>query len=234
MDLLLATRNAHKTREFAEILGHEFEVSDLSSVTNAPEIKETGQTFAENAILKALAVSQDRQLVGASRCDARTAQRTVPTYVVADDSGLEVDALGGAPGIYSARYAGEKASDQANVEKLLGELARVWRNFPSCDLPNRQVGNLPHFSARFQCVIALGRDGKLLGTFEGMVEGVIVDLARGRSGFGYDPIFVPHGFDKTFAELPAKIKSQISHRAKAIAALREALRSSGLGMRTAN
>jgi len=196
--LLLATRNAHKTREFAEILGKDFAVSDLSSVQGAPEIKETGGSFEENATLKALAVSQLRSASGG--------------LVVADDSGLEVDALKGAPGIYSARYAGENASDEANVEKLLRTLSR--QNLPA----SKRV-------ARFRCVIALARAGKLLGTFEGLVEGAIVDLARGRNGFGYDPIFVPEGFDRTFAELPAEIKNKISHRAKAIARLREALRS---------
>lgn len=196
--LLLATRNAHKTREFAEILGKDFEVSDLLSVRDAPEINETGGSFAENAILKALAVSQLRSASGG--------------LVVADDSGLEVDALEGAPGIYSARYAGENASDEANVDKLLRELSR--HNVPASKR-----------AARFRCVIALARAGKLLGTFEGVVEGAIVDLARGRSGFGYDPIFVPKSFDRTFAELPAEIKNKISHRAKAITRLREALRS---------
>ena len=125
---------------------------------------------------------------------------------MADDSGLEVDALGGAPGIYSARYAGENASDEQNIDKLLRELTR------------RNVRRSR--SARFRCVIALARDGKLLGTFEGVVEGVIVDLPRGERGFGYDPIFVPKGFDKTFGELSDEIKNRISHRAKAIAALR--------------
>ena len=196
--LLLATRNAHKTREFAEILGKDFAVSDLSSVQGAPEIKETGGSFEENATLKALAVSQLRSASGG--------------LVVADDSGLEVDALKGAPGIYSARYAGENASDEANVEKLLRTLSR--QNVPA----SKRV-------ARFRCVIALARAGKLLGTFEGLVEGAIVDPTRGRNGFGYDPIFVPEGFDRTFAELPAEIKNKISHRAKAIARLREALRS---------
>jgi XTP/dITP diphosphohydrolase len=196
--LLLATRNAHKTREFAEILGKDFEVRDLSSVQGAPEIKETGGSFEENAILKALAVSQLRSASGG--------------LVMADDSGLEVDALNGAPGIYSARYAGENASDEANVDKLLRELSR--QNLPASKR-----------TARFRCVIALARAGKLLGTFEGVAEGVIVDLARGRNGFGYDPIFVPEGFDWTFAELPAEIKNKISHRAKAITRLRAALRS---------
>ena len=202
--LLLATCNAHKTREFAEVLGDEFELSDLSSMRDVPEIEETGQTFADNAILKALAVS-------------RTGDRNL---VVADDSGLEVEVLGGAPGIYSARYAGEQASDQANVEKLLREL-----NVRNVSIDKRK--------ARFRCVIALARAGKLLGTFEGTVEGTIVDLPRGRNGFGYDPIFVPQGFDKTFAELSAETKNKISHRAKAIAALHTALRSGSLKPRNA-
>src|SRR5438477_1320867 len=111
MDLVLATRNAHKTREFAQLLGNEFQVEDLSRVA-APSIEETGKTFAENAVIKAVAASKE-----------------VPGLVVADDSGLEVDALNGAPGIYSARYAGENATDKANIDKLLSELAR--RNVPA-------------------------------------------------------------------------------------------------------
>ena len=198
MQLIVATRNAHKTREFAEILGDEFHVSDLSSARNIPEIKETGRTFAENAILKVLAVAQDRTASGGQDRQG---------LVVGDDSGLEVDALGGAPGIHSARYAGDEATDKDNVAKLLSELGR--RNLSSHQR-----------SARFRCVLALARKGKLLGTFEGVAEGVIVDLARGAGGFGYDPIFVPEGFDKTFAELPPEMKNRISHRAKAIASLR--------------
>jgi XTP/dITP diphosphohydrolase len=203
MELLLATRNTHKTREFAELLGDQFEISDLSSAPQSTPVEETGRTFAENAILKAVSAplattspsggGQDRHL-----------------FVIADDSGLEVDALEGAPGIYSARYAGENASDQQNVEKLLRELKA--RN-PSDTKP----------SARFRCVIALARDGRSLGTFEGAVEGTIVDLPRGQRGFGYDPIFLPNGFDQTFGELSAEIKNRISHRAKAVAALRNAL-----------
>jgi XTP/dITP diphosphohydrolase len=202
MDLLLATRNAHKTREFTQILGDEFHVYDLSTARNIPEIKETGRTFTENAILKALAVAQE-PVLGESRMDRQV-------LVVADDSGLEVDALDGAPGIYSARYAGDKATDKDNVDKLLSELAR--RNVPSHER-----------SARFRCVLALARTGKVLGTFEGLAEGVIVDIARGADGFGYDPIFLPEGFDKTFAELPTEMKNRISHRAKAIASLRDYL-----------
>ena len=183
--LLLATRNTHKTREFAEILGKEFEVGDFSSGPAAPKVEETGITFEENAVLKALAISQDR-----------------PLLVAADDSGIEVDALNGAPGIYSARYAGQDATDEQNIDKLLSELAH--RNVPQ-----------PKRTARFRCVIALARAGKLLNTFEGIAEGVIVDLPRGEHGFGYDPIFMPKGFDRTFAELPAETKNKISHRAQA-------------------
>jgi len=134
-----------------------------------------------------------------------------PTYartgfIVADDSGLEVDALGGAPGIFSARYAGENATDKQNIERLLGELART-------------VADETKRSAQFRCAIALARKGELLGTFEGIVEGIVVERARGLYGFGYDPIFVPRGFQETFAELPAEVKDTISHRAKAIRGL---------------
>ena len=192
--LLLATRNANKTREFRELLGKDFDVYDLSFFDEMAIPKESGRTFEENAILKAVAASQDR----------RVQDRHL--LIVADDSGLEVDALGGAPGIFSARYAGEHASDKENIDKLLSELAR--RNAP-----------LDQRSARFRCVIALAREGNLLGKFEGIVKGSIVDLPRGSRGFGYDPIFVPNGFEQTFAELPAEAKNRISHRAEAIRAL---------------
>jgi XTP/dITP diphosphohydrolase len=189
MQLIVATRNAHKTREIERILGPPFTVSDLSAHPKIPDVRENGKSFEENATLKA---------VGASR--------HLSGLVVADDSGLEVDALGGAPGIFSARYAGENATDTENIEKLLGELARN-----AIDETKR--------SARFRCVIVLARQGKLLGTFEGIVEGTIVERARGLHGFGYDPVFVPHGFVETFAELSAEVKNTISHRAKAIRGL---------------
>ena len=191
--LLLATRNAHKTREFAEILEDEFHVSDLLEAQNIPKTKESGRTFAENAIAKAVRVS-----------------RVVVDLVVGEDSGLEVDALDGAPGILSARYAGENATAHDNIDKLLRALARTD--------PDRALR-----SARFRCVLALARGGKLLGTFEGLIGGIIVDPPRGENGFGYDPVFVPDGFDKTFAELPAEVKNRISHRARAIRALRARL-----------
>jgi XTP/dITP diphosphohydrolase len=191
--LIVATRNAHKTREIRRILGADFAVSDLSAYPEASETVETGKTFEENAVLK-----------------ATTASRQLPGLVVADDSGLEVDALGGAPGIYSARYAGQNATDKQNIDELLAELARIER---------------AKRSARFCCVIALAREGKLLGTFEGVVEGIIVDSPRGRGGFGYDPVFMPTEFGKTFGQLSPTEKDQVSHRARALEKLRVRLSS---------
>jgi XTP/dITP diphosphohydrolase len=189
MQLIVATRNAHKMREIQRILGPAFSVSDLSAHPEIPDIRETGKSFEENAILKAVGTS--RYLLG---------------FIVADDSGLEVDALGGAPGIFSARYAGENATDKQNIDRLLRELTRTGVEETKT-------------SARFRCIIALAQQAELLGTFEGSVEGTIVERARGSNGFGYDPIFVPRGFEETFAELPSEVKNTISHRAKAIRGL---------------
>jgi XTP/dITP diphosphohydrolase len=193
IELVVATRNRHKTCEIQHILGPEFMVRDLAD-TDVAEIRENGTSFEENAKLKALAAS-----------------RHLPGLVIADDSGLEIDALGGAPGIYSARYAGANATSKDKIDKLLRELARV-----------RATGD--GRCARFRCVVALARNGDLLGTFEGTVEGRITDRARGDAGFGYDPIFVPDGFEQTFGELSALVKNAISHRAKAIRALDDRLR----------
>lgn len=190
MNLLLASRNPHKTREFQQLLGKEFAFDDLQSFSEIQIAEETGRTFAENATLKAVSASKSSQ-----------------SLVIADDSGLEIEALGSAPGIYSARYAGENASDAENITKLLRELK---------DVADR--------SARFRCVIVLAQRGKVRRTFEGVVEGQIVDLPRGANGFGYDPVFRPDGFQQTFAEMTEELKNRISHRAKAIAGLREALR----------
>jgi XTP/dITP diphosphohydrolase len=194
IELVVATRNGHKTREIQHILGSEFKVRDLGAHPEVSEIRESGTSFEENAKLKALAAS-----------------RQLPALVIADDSGLEVDALGGAPGIYSARYAGANATDRDKIDKLLRELDRV----RASDDRRR---------ARFRCVVALARNGDLLGTFEGTVEGRIADKARGDSGFGYDPIFIPEGFKQTFGELTTEVKNTISHRAKAIRALAVRLR----------
>ena len=186
IELIVATRNSHKTREIQHILGAEFRVGDLEAHPEVSEIRETGTSFEENAKLKALAAS-----------------RQLAALVIADDSGLEVDALGGAPGIYSARYAGANATERGKIEKLLGELARVH----TTDDQRR---------ARFRCVVALAHNGNLLGTFEGVVEGRIADQMRGDVGFGYDPIFIPEGFEQTFGELAPEVKNTISHRAKAM------------------
>jgi XTP/dITP diphosphohydrolase len=194
IELVVATRNRHKTREIQHILGPEFKVRDLGAHPGVSEICESGTSFEENAKLKALAVS-----------------RQLPALVIADDSGLEVDALGGAPGIYSARYAGANATDTDKIDKLLRELERV-----------RATQDRRY--ARFRCVVTLARNGGLLGTFEGTVEGRITDKARGDSGFGYDPIFIPEGLKQTFGELPTEVKNTISHRAKAIRALADRLR----------
>jgi XTP/dITP diphosphohydrolase len=187
--LLLATLNAHKTREIQQILGPEFELRDLTAYPEISEIVESGKSFEENAKLKAIAISKE-----------------LSALVIADDSGLEVAALDGAPGIYSARYAGEKATDKENIDRLLEELARI-----GAQRDQRR--------ARFRCVLALARNGQVLGTFEGIADGAIVDQPRGSHGFGYDPIFVPNGFEETFGELPAELKNRISHRAQAIHAL---------------
>ncbi len=181
-------------REVQLILGPEFAVRDLGAYPEISEIRESGISFEENATLKALAVS-----------------RKLPGLVVADDSGLEVDALGGAPGIYSARYAGVNASEKEKIDKLLRELA------PSGTTNDARA-------ARFRCVVALARNGTLIGTFSGIVEGRIANQARGKGGFGYDPIFIPQGFEQTFGELPAEAKNRISHRAKAIRILAAGLR----------
>ena len=194
IELVVATRNAHKTREIQHILGSNFTVRDLRAIPEVSEICESGTSFEENAKLKALAAS-----------------RQLPALVIADDSGLEVDALGGAPGIYSARYAGANATDRDKIDKLLRELARIRAT------DDRRC-------ARFRCVVALARNGDLLETFEGIVEGRIADEARGDSGFGYDPIFIPEGFEQTFGELATEVKNSISHRAKAIRALAVRLR----------
>lgn len=190
--LILATRNAHKTREFRGILGPGFVLEDLRAFPDWPEVEETGATFEENAILKARATS--RRMAG---------------LVVSDDSGLEVAALGGAPGVHSARYAGAEATDEMNVHKLLDALR-------DCGSDERR--------AQFKCVLALAVKGRVVRTLVGAVSGSIVDAPRGKAGFGYDPIFQPDGYAETFAELGAEEKNRISHRAKAIAALREYLR----------
>ncbi len=191
--LYLATRNAHKTAEFREMLGAVYEIRDATTVPNAPEVAETGLTFEANAALKALALSQ-----------------LVEAPVVADDSGLEVDALHGAPGVRSARYAGENASDADNRTKLLAALQAAGARGKAR-------------SARFRCVLVLAQHGVVLTTVDGRVEGVLTAKERGIGGFGYDPLFIPEGACSTFAELPPSAKHAISHRGRAITRLRPLL-----------
>ena len=190
IDLLVATRNAHKTEEIQRILGPQFNVTDLAGHPEIPHIAESGTTFQDNAIIKAVAAS-----------------KRIPGFVIADDSGLEVEALGGAPGIHSARYAGMNATDQEKTDKLLEELTRVGAT------KNAR-------RARFRCVLALACNGNVLGAFEGIIEGQIADRPHGSHGFGYDPIFIPEGFQQTFGQLAPAEKNQFSHRARALERLR--------------
>ena len=192
--LLIATKNAHKTAEIAAMLGPGWDVSDLNAHPEIPAPEETGATFAENAAIKALAAS-----------------RLFAGLVLADDSGLEVDALGGAPGVRSARYAGPQATDADNRAKLLHALA----SFRGKER-----------AARFRCALVLAEDGEPRATFDGTVEGVIINAGRGDGGFGYDALFVPHGHCETFAQLPAAVKNQLSHRARAMEKARAFLQSS--------
>lgn len=180
--LLVATGNRHKTGEIRAILGDAFEVRDLNDVPHLIPAEENGITFEENASLKALGIAG--QIEG---------------LVLADDSGLEVDALGGAPGVWSARYAGSGATDAQNRQKLLAALDGIAER-----------------TARFRCVMVLARENEVLGVFSGAVEGKLVGDERGEGGFGYDPLFVPEGFDQTFAELSGEIKNTLSHRARAL------------------
>lgn len=184
--LLIATKNAHKAQEIRAILGAAWTVTDLNAHRSVVPPEETGATFAENAIIKAEAASH-----------------TFPGLVLSDDSGLEVDALEGAPGVISARYAGPKATDADNRAKLLREL--------EADGARGKAR-----SARFRCVMCVAQDGQVLGTFDGAVEGVIINAERGEGGFGYDSLFVPTGYCETFAQLSAEVKNRESHRAQAL------------------
>ncbi|MFM7180133.1 MAG: RdgB/HAM1 family non-canonical purine NTP pyrophosphatase [Verrucomicrobiales bacterium] len=186
--LLIATANRHKTEEFRALLDGIAAVEDLTSHPHLPQVEETGTTFEDNSAIKAIA-----------------AARATGLPALADDSGLEVDALGGEPGVHSARYSGVGATDASNRHKLLGELAR---------LPESTAR-----SARFRCVLTLASPaGEILGSWSGSVEGRIIGKEQGGGGFGYDPLFIPDGHEQTFAELPAETKNKLSHRGRATAA----------------
>ncbi len=187
MELVVATRNPHKLREIRDILaGDALTVTGLDGLPGVPVVVEDGETFVANATKK-----------------ARTVALALGCWALADDSGLVVDALDGAPGVRSARYAGEGASDAANNALLLVNLAaRADR------------------TARFQCAIALCDPAGEVETVEGVCRGRILTAPRGGSGFGYDPLFVPDGYDCTFAEIGPAEKHRISHRGRALAKAR--------------
>lgn len=188
--LLIATNNAGKMRELNALLENlPLRLRQLSEFPHVVEVEETGKTFAENALLKARLYSRQTNL-----------------WTLADDSGLEVDALGGAPGVLSARYAGADATDEERNARLLSELEGT-------DDAQR--------TARFVCAIALCDPATgATEIFSGTCEGRISHQPRGRRGFGYDPLFVPHGHTQTFGELSEASKQQISHRARALSAVR--------------
>ncbi|MBE0677197.1 MAG: non-canonical purine NTP diphosphatase [Bacteroidales bacterium] len=181
MELVFATNNKHKIKEISDLLDNNFKILGLADVKITEDIPEDAETLAENALFKARFVHDRTGL-----------------NVFADDTGLEVDALGGAPGVYSARYAGEGRSFDDNINKLLEQMA---------DAEDR--------CARFRTVIALILDGCEY-LFEGSVEGVITGERRGNGGFGYDPVFMAEGYDRTFAEISLSEKNRISHRARAM------------------
>ena len=189
--LVFATNNAHKLKEVAAILGNQVELLSLNDIGCQTDIPETAETLEGNALLKSSYIYKNYHL-----------------DCFADDTGLEVEALNGAPGVYSARYAGGEGHDaQANMLKLLHELDGK---------ENRK--------AQFRTAISLILDGKEY-LFEGVIKGEIIKEKRGDSGFGYDPVFMPEGYDRTFAELGNDIKNQISHRALAVQKLCEFLQS---------
>jgi len=192
MKIVFASSNEGKVREIKEMLeGMGIELVSLSNYAHAPEIVEDGKSFLENALKKAKIVSE-----------------YTGETVLADDSGLQVEVLGGEPGIYSSRYAGEKATDEENNTKLLTKL----KNIPQ-----------EKRTAFFICVLVLYRRDGSYDYFEGKWNGQIIDERRGNNGFGYDPIFFVPELKKTAAELPSEIKNKVSHRGQAFAQLKKAI-----------
>lgn len=208
---MLGTRNPGKIYEIKLILGDlGLEFSSLQAFPNVAVAEENAETYAENAIAKAQFYAGETGVVA-----------------LADDSGLEVEALGGAPGVLSARYAGEDATDADRRELLLSELAKSGSENREAN-QNRGArenrGSSDGRRARFVCVVAIASpSGEVLHVSQGVCEGAIAFAPRGNNGFGYDPLFVPDGYDQTFAELSDDIKNRISHRARALMGLRTAL-----------
>lgn len=207
--LVLASNNAHKLEEIRSILGGQFEIKSLKDIGCEDDIPETGNTFRDNALQKAMYIKEHYGL-----------------DCFADDSGLQVEALNNEPGVYSARYAVKNGlepiptKDEANMNCLLGKLFGAESNHSHSE--ERAEGqNEP--KACFRTSIALVYEGET-HFFDGTVEGHIISEKRGDGGFGYDPIFVPEGYDKTFAELGNDVKNGISHRARAVAKLAEFLK----------
>ena len=201
MDIVLATRNKKKIKEIKRIM-QEGDVSianvfSLDDFPGCPDVQEDGKTFEENAVKKAVSVSKHTGIIA-----------------LADDSGLEVDVLNGAPGVLSARYAGDSADDTANLKKLLENLEYV---------PYKKRG------ARFACCLALAYQNSVK-TFFGYVEGRIGIEPRGENGFGYDPIFYPEGYDRTFAQMSDEEKNALSHRGKALREFQKYLREKGISL----
>lgn len=187
--LVVATHNSHKTEEIREIVGSFFdEIMDLNDFPDIPEAVEDGTTFEANSAIKAFGAS-------AMLTDA---------FILADDSGLEVDALDGAPGVHSARYGGENASDADNRKKLLGELAKTGAKGKAR-------------SGRFRCVLTVVKGDRKLAVFSGSCEGILANEEKGEGGFGYDPLFIPDGYCETFGQLASAVKHELSHRGKALA-----------------
>jgi XTP/dITP diphosphohydrolase len=225
--LVIATRNAHKVGEIRAILGTGFECLSLNDFAHPPEVVEDAGSFAGNATKKAVALAQ--WLVEAR--PAKQGELRRPRYVLADDSGLEVDALGGAPGVHSARFAALDTGQPGNSSSAENN-AKLLRLLEGVPLGKR--------TARFRCVLALtpvlrpeagaaspacyAQEAELqTELFEGTCEGRIGFAARGRGGFGYDPLFIPAGYEQTFGELSEEVKNRLSHRAKALAKLKQRL-----------
>lgn len=185
MQLLVASRNRHKLKEIEAILAElNFELKSSADIPGLAEVKEDAATVRDNAVKKAVETA-----------------RAAKMLTIADDTGLEVDALGGEPGVKSARYAGEEATYHENNQKLLAALKGV---------------PMEKRTARFRCVVAIADADGLVDVVEGICNGTILEEERGGGGFGYDPLFIPDGQVKTFAELSPDVKNRISHRAKAL------------------